>query len=82
MLNQLPPLVDTKIEKMKRGKSKQEAQEFYYPVLQEIKAVRDAWRNHLMHTRADYSAKDADAIFGHVMRLMCTLAPKVGNKNE
>jgi hypothetical protein len=74
MLNQLQPIVDAKIEKMRRGKAKQEAQEFYYPVLQDIRAIRDAWRNHLMHTRASYSSKDAEAILSHVKRLMSTLS--------
>jgi hypothetical protein len=73
MLNQLQPLVDAKIAKMKRGKAKQAAQEFYYPALQDIRAIRDAWRNHLMHTRANYSAADAEAILSHVKRLMSTL---------
>jgi hypothetical protein len=77
MLNQLQPLVDAKIGKMKRGSSKQAAQEFYYPALQDIRAIRDAWRNHLMHTRATYSSADADTICGHVRRLMSTLATKV-----
>lgn len=74
MLNQLHPLVDAKIAKMRRGKAKQEAQEFYYPVLQDIRAIRDAWRNHLMHTRAVYSSANAEAILSHVKRLMSTLS--------
>jgi hypothetical protein len=36
MINQLHPLVDKKIEKMKRGPKKQREQEFYYPILQDI----------------------------------------------
>jgi hypothetical protein len=79
MLNQLQPLVDAKIAKMRRGEAKQEAQEFYYPVLQDIRAIRDAWRNHLMHTRATYSSADAEAIVSHVKRLMSVLS-KVGEK--
>jgi hypothetical protein len=79
MLNQLQPLVDAKIEKMRRGKTKQEAQEFYYPALQDIRAIRDAWRNHLMHTRATYTPADAEAILSHVKRLMTTLSP-IGEK--
>ncbi len=74
MLSQLQPLVDAKIEKMKRGKAKQRAQEFYYPILQDIRGIRDAWRNHLMHTRAVYSPEQGEIICGHVKRLMAALA--------
>lgn len=77
LLNQLNPRVDAKIERMKRGKAKQSAQEFYYPILQDMRGIRDAWRNHLMHTRAEYTAANADAICGHVKRLLSTLATKV-----
>jgi len=77
MLNQLNPLVDAKIEKMKRGQEKQKHQEFYYPMLQDIKAIRDAWRNHVMHTRAEYTAKQADEILEHVERFMRSLATRV-----
>ena len=77
MLNQLPDLVDKKINKLKRGKAKQDAQEFYYPVLQDIRAIRDAWRNHVMHTRATYTREDAAAILSHVQRIMTKLAGRV-----
>lgn len=77
MLNRLPDLVDARVEKLKRGKAKQEAQEFYYPVLQDIRGIRDAWRNHVMHTRASYNRKDAEAIASHVQRLMMLLTSRI-----
>jgi|SRR5665213_488201 len=77
ILNQLPDKVDAKLKKLPRGKSKQEAQEFYLPILQDIRAIRDAWRNHVMHTRAEYSHEDADAILAHVKRTMRMLATGV-----
>jgi hypothetical protein len=77
IIDQLQVRVDRRIEKMRPGKRKQEAQEFYYPALQEVRAIRDAWRNHVMHSRAEYSEEDATAILGHVRRLMTTLATKV-----
>jgi hypothetical protein len=69
--------VDTKINKMSRGKSKQQAQEFYYPLLQDLRGFRDAWRNHVMHTRREYSLADALAVMEHVKRFMRSLAEKV-----
>ena len=77
VLNQLQGKVDAKVNKIKRGPAKQQAQEFYYPVLQELRAMRDAWRNHVMHTRQEYSARDADAILAHVERFMTTLSARV-----
>lgn len=74
MLNQLQDKVDAKIDRMARGKKKQAAQEFYYPALQDIRAIRDAWRNHVMHTRSEYQKDDAYAILSHVKRLMGLLA--------
>lgn len=82
MLNQLQDKVDSKINKMKRGKRKQAAQEFYYPVLQDIRGIRDAWRNHVMHTRAIYIKEEADAILAHVKRLMALLALKLSEVKE
>ena len=76
MLNQLRLRIDAKIEKMSRGPKKQQAQEFYYPALQDIQGIRDAWRNHLMHVRRDYTIEDAEAIAQHVKRLMMSLAMK------
>ncbi|GEM_PF-665182 len=77
ILNQLQDKVDSKLAKTKRGPLKQQLQEFYYPVLQDIRGIRDAWRNHVMHTRADYNRDEAAAIFLHVQRIMVTLAKRL-----
>jgi hypothetical protein len=77
ILSQLPDKIDTRIVKLKPGPRKQALQEFYYPAIQDIKAIRDAWRNHVMHTRREYTVADAKAIREHVQRLMVTLAARV-----
>jgi len=77
MLNQLQGRVDSKVNRIRRGKLKQTAQEFYYPALQDIRSIRDAWRNHVMHTRRDYGTEEANAVLAHVQRLMATLASRV-----
>jgi hypothetical protein len=77
ILNTLQERVDRKLAKVKRGPKKQLYQEFYYPVLQDIRGIREAWRNHTMHTRREYTASDADAILDHVKRLMIRLATQV-----
>jgi len=80
MLNQLQAKVDSKVEGIKRGTAKQEAQEFYYPILQDLRAFRDAWRNHVMHARAHYSPSDAEAICDHVRRFMTLLATRISER--
>jgi len=77
ILDELQERVDRKIVRIKRGPSKQTQQQFYYPALQDIRGIRDAWRNHVMHTRDEYNHEDADAILSHVKRLMSTLATRV-----
>jgi len=49
VLNQLQSKVDKKIIKLRRGSAKQKSQELYYPLLEEVKAFKEAWRNHVMH---------------------------------
>jgi hypothetical protein len=77
MLTEVNKRVDDKIKKLGPGKTKQVLQEFYYPLLRDIKAFKDAWRNHVMHSRAEYSAKEADIVFDHVKAFMSLLATKV-----
>jgi len=77
ILDAIQDRVDAKVKRMKRGSNKQAAQEFYYPALQDIRGIRDAWRNHVMHTRAMYSSSDANAIREHVYRLMVNLARRI-----
>jgi hypothetical protein len=77
ILSLLRSTVEKRIAKLARGRKKQLYQEFYLPALQDIQAFKDAWRNHVMHTRATYDAQDDDAIFGHVKSLMVRLATRV-----
>jgi len=77
ILDGLQDAVDAKMQALKRGTAKQKLQEFYYPALQDIRGLRDAWRNHVMHTRSEYNREDAIAVFAHVKRLMQGLATKV-----
>jgi hypothetical protein len=77
MLDDVHAAVDKKIDKLSPGRRKQEAQEFYYPLLRDIKGFKDAWRNHVMHTRASYSTKQADDICDHVKAFMSALATRI-----
>jgi len=74
ILNQLHGKVEEKVQAITRGPRKQKAQEFYYSALKEIEGFKEAWRNHIMHTRQSYSSEDALAVLSHVERFMKSLA--------
>lgn len=73
ILGQLRTKVTEKLSKLKRGSTKQQRQEFYNPILSEIEGFKDAWRNHVMHTRKNFNQEDARAIIVHVHRFMTLL---------
>lgn len=59
-------LVDLEVDRSQ----KQALQEFYYSAIAEIDGFKDAWRNHVMHTRRSYNAEDAVAVLSHVQRFL------------
>ena len=77
ILNQLKAKVTERVGKTKRGPKKQLYQEFYYPALQDIEGIKDAWRNHVMHTRREYTPKGAGDVFDYVRRLLVNLSSRV-----
>jgi hypothetical protein len=81
ILNQLNAAIRTKVNTFRRNADKQSAQEFYWPVHQEFEGFKDAFRNHVMHTRSRYSTETADAVFAHVKRFMMLLATRVKEQN-
>lgn len=74
IIAQMNEKIEEKINKMARGEKKQKAQEFYYPAMAEFRGFKDAWRNHIMHTRGVYTREDAIAVWSHVERFMKGLA--------
>lgn len=73
-LTELEKKADEKLSRMAKGPKKQQAQEFYHEAIQELRAFKDVHRNHVMHTRKDYTKEDAVAVFGHVKRFMLKLS--------
>lgn len=47
---------------------------FYNPIPLEFRFFKDAWRNHVMHTRAEYDEYEAMRIMVHVKELMQHIA--------
>ena len=77
LLGQMRARVGVRLAAAKRGAKKQTYQEFYLPVFQDIEGIKDAFRNHVMHARRQYSPEDAEAILSHVKRLMNMLSARV-----
>jgi hypothetical protein len=74
--------VDKKIGRMAAGEKKQIEQEFYYPLLGDLKGFKDAFRNHVMHTRATYTTVKAEEVLYHVKRFMVRLSERVSEVPE
>ena len=77
ILGQLKDDVAAKINSYSDHQEKQLAQEFYPAILLEIWAIKEAFRNHVMHARRDYIHEDAVAVMAHVRRLMTKLCERV-----
>jgi hypothetical protein len=74
ILDQLSAKIKGKIATIPKGPDKQHAQEFYYSAKEEIEAFKEAWRNHVSHTRRSYTFEDAIGVLSHVKRFMQKLA--------
>jgi hypothetical protein len=77
MLEEAHKRTDAKILALKAGKRKQDAQEFYYPLLRDLRGFKEAFRNHVMHTRAEYTPTRAEDVLDHVQRFMTLLSTRV-----
>jgi hypothetical protein len=77
ILDQVYPAVNAKIDALSPGPQKQEWQEFYFPLLLDIRGFKDAFRNHVMHTRQTYSQKAADDVLDYVRRFFVLLSTRI-----
>jgi hypothetical protein len=73
ILKQIDDKVQATVGTIVDRDDKQKAQRFYYSALQEIEGFKEAWRNHIMHTRGEYTAGDAVGVKSHVERFMKSL---------
>jgi hypothetical protein len=65
---------------MPKSKKKSAALEFYHGVMGEFYAFKDVWRNNVMHTKRNYNAHDALAVYSHVESFMQRLAENISEK--
>jgi hypothetical protein len=59
------------------GEIRVQAQEFYNGATSQFRGIKDEWRNHVSHTRSDYSRGRAEEAIQHVKILMQTLATRI-----
>jgi hypothetical protein len=64
------------------GIAKTQAEEFYNGALAEFRGFKDAWRNHVMHSRRDYEFDEAKTVVSHVSRFMRTLATRLSESKR
>ncbi len=77
ILDQLYPAVQKKVDVLPPGRAKQEVQEFYFTILHDIRGFKDAFRNHVMHTRKIYSQKAADDVLDFVGKFFGLLSTRI-----
>jgi hypothetical protein len=54
-----------------------EQQEFYAQAASHFGVLKDAWRNHTMHSRGKYTEHEATQIFSNVKAFVCELAERL-----
>jgi hypothetical protein len=77
IINQIKSRIATRILKAQRGPKKQAYQEFYNPSIDNIERFKDAYRNHVMHTRREYTPTEALVIFEQVRYFMERLSTRL-----
>ncbi len=75
-ITQLPGKIEKKLKALRPGIKRQKRQEYYYSVYDDIKIVKEAWRNHVMHTRREFSSTEAEAVFTRVRDMLVRMAAK------
>jgi len=74
VLGQLGKKAEKRINRLRPGPKKQRLQEYYNVVLEDIRVAKDAWRNHVMHTRRTFERGEAYDLFLRVRNMMQRMA--------
>ncbi len=65
-----------------KGNVRTQAVEFYGAAVAEVRGFKDAWRNHVMHSRCAYNESDAIQVKSHVERFMVTLSSRISEQDR
>jgi hypothetical protein len=71
---QLRSKVDVRLSKLRPGPVKDQKSAYYGSILEDFHGFKDAWRNHVMHTRLTCNEKEASRVLSHVERFMQAIA--------
>lgn len=66
-----------KIEQMPKTRRREKDLEFYHGAASQFRHFKNAWRNHVMHTRASYDEEEAGIVMRHVDEFMRHIAAKL-----
>jgi hypothetical protein len=69
--------IESKLREFRKSDRGADAEKWASEVVLELRAVKNAWRNHAMHSRSRYNEGEAVAIFDTVKRLMGNLATRL-----
>ena len=58
------------LDKMPKGDNREHKQTFYSEIAMQLRYIKNAWRNHVMHARSIYDEKDSREIWWHVKRTL------------
>jgi len=75
--SQLRVKVDKRLSHLRPGPSKDAKQRFYGSVLHDFHNFKDAWRNHVMHTRDEFGEAEAMRVLSYVERFMDEIASHI-----
>lgn len=76
LIDKIQTEANARCESLSGREAKTKAREFYNGAVGEFRAFKDAWRNHVMHTRFDYDEPMAQSIMNHVREFVQRLAAK------
>ena len=72
--DQLRGKVDKRLSKLRPGPAKDRKSAYYGSLLEDFNGFKDAWRNHVMHSRFECKNGDELRVMAHVDRFMKSLA--------
>lgn len=69
--------IDRRLSKLRPGPAKDRKEAYYSSLLHDFQGFKEAWRNHVMHSRAHYGPDEAENVMSHVERFMKAVAETV-----
>ena len=56
------------LDRLPKGDDREQRQAFYGEIAMQLRCIKNAWRNHVMHARRDYNEQQAREIWWHIKR--------------